>query len=56
MLEINKENSVTRVNCEMTLNQIEKEKAWLKENKEAIDQQNERIEKYGCFSDAHRRF
>ena len=33
-----------------------KEKIWLKENKEAIDKQNERVEKHGCFSDEHRRF
>ncbi len=33
-----------------------KEKIWLKENKEAIDKQNERIKKHGCFSDEHRRF
>jgi len=33
-----------------------KEQQWLKENKEAIDKQNERIEKHGCFSDEHRRF
>ena len=33
-----------------------KEQQWLKENKEAIDEQNERIKKYGCFSDEHRRF
>jgi len=50
---------VTRINCEMTLNKIEKEKrekAWLKENKEAIDKYNERIKKHGCFSDEYRRF
>jgi len=29
---------------------------WLKENREAIDKQNERLQKYGCFSDEHRRF
>lgn len=34
----------------------DKEQAWLKENKEAINGQNERITKYGCFSDAYRRF
>ncbi len=33
-----------------------KEQQWLKENKEAIDEQNKRIEKHGCFSDAYRRF
>ena len=32
------------------------EQEWLKENKEAIDKQNERIKKYGSFSDAYRRF
>ncbi|SFV62392.1 CcdB antidote CcdA [hydrothermal vent metagenome] len=32
------------------------EQRWLEENKEAIDKQNERIEKYGCFSDGIRRF
>ena len=59
MREINKENNVIRINREMTLNKIEKEKkeqVWLKENKEAIDKHNERIQKYGCFSDEHRRF
>jgi len=56
MLEINKEKSVRRINREMTLNQIEKEKAWLKENKEAIDKYNECIKKHGCFSDEYRRF
>jgi len=33
-----------------------KEEEWLEENKEAIDKQNERIEKYGSFSDKYRRF
>ena len=33
-----------------------KEKEWLEEDKEAIDKQNERIKKYGCFSDGIRRF
>ena len=33
-----------------------REQEWLKENKEAIDEYNKRIEKYGCFSDAYRRF
>jgi len=33
-----------------------KEQEWLKENKEAIEKHNERIEKYGCFSDDLRRF
>ena len=33
-----------------------KEQEWLKENKEAIDKQNERIEKEGAFSDEYRRF
>jgi len=59
MLDINNENSVTRINCEMTLGKVEKEKkeqVWLKENREAIDKQNERLQKYGCFSDEHRRF
>ena len=32
------------------------EQEWFKENKEAIDEYNKRIEKYGCFSDAYRRF
>jgi len=33
-----------------------KEQEWLKENKEAIYKQNERIEKEGLFSDGYRRF
>ena len=32
------------------------EQQWLEENREAIEKQNERIEKYGCFSDGIRRF
>ena len=32
------------------------EQQWLEENREAIDKQNERIEKYGSFSDGIRRF
>jgi len=32
------------------------EERWLEENREAIEKQNERIEKYGCFSDGIRRF
>jgi len=32
------------------------EQQWLEENREAIDAQNERMEKYGSFSDAIRRF
>ena len=32
------------------------EQRWLEENKEAIVAQNERIEKYGSFSDGIRRF
>ena len=42
-----------------TLKDIQKtkqEQEWLKENKEDIDKQNKRIEKYGCFSDGIRRF
>ena len=42
-----------------TLKDIQKtkqEQEWLKENKEAIDEYNKRIEKYGCFSDGYRRF
>ena len=34
----------------------DKEQEWLKENKEAIEKQNERIKKEGSFSDEHRRF
>ena len=34
----------------------EAEKEWLKENEEAINKQNERVEKYGSFSDGIRRF
>ena len=33
-----------------------REQAWLKENKEAIDKQNERMEREGSFSDEHRKF
>ncbi len=33
-----------------------KEQQWLKENKEAIEEHNKLVEKYGCFSDAYRRF
>ena len=29
---------------------------WLKQNKEAIEKQNERIERYGALSDGLRRF
>jgi len=32
------------------------EQQWLEENREAIDAQNERMEKYGSFSDGIRRF
>jgi len=32
------------------------EERWIEENKEAINAANERIEKYGCFSDGLRRF
>jgi antitoxin CcdA len=32
------------------------EQKWLEENREAIESQNRRIEKYGSFSDAFRRF
>ncbi|MEA2047452.1 MAG: type II toxin-antitoxin system CcdA family antitoxin [Campylobacterota bacterium] len=32
------------------------EEQWLEENREAIEKQNERIEKEGCFSDGIRRF
>ncbi len=38
------------------IKKTKKEQEWLKENKEAINGQNERITKYGCFSDAYRRF
>jgi len=34
----------------------QREQEWIKENKEAINGQNERITKYGCFSDGYRRF
>jgi len=33
-----------------------REKEWLNENKVAIDKQNERMNKYGSFSDEYRRF
>ncbi|PTB88175.1 hypothetical protein C9925_00020 [cyanobacterium G8-9] len=33
-----------------------REEEWLKENKEAIDKQNERMKREGSFSDEHRRF
>ncbi len=33
-----------------------REQEWLEENKEAIEKQNERMEKEGSFSDEHRRF
>ena len=32
------------------------EQQWLEDNRVAIDKQNERIEKEGCFSDGIRRF
>ena len=32
------------------------EQQWLEENREAIDAQNKRMEKYGSFSDGIRRF
>ena len=32
------------------------EQQWLEENRSAIEKQNERIEKEGCFSDGIRRF
>ncbi len=32
------------------------EEQWIEENKDAFDAANERIEKYGCFSDGIRRF
>ncbi len=34
----------------------EKEKRWLEENKEAIEAYNERVRKYGVFSDGLRKF
>jgi len=33
-----------------------REQSWLKENKEAIEKQNERMEREGSFSDEYRRF
>jgi post-segregation antitoxin (ccd killing protein) len=33
-----------------------REQEWLEENKEAIEKQNERMEREGSFSDEHRRF
>jgi post-segregation antitoxin (ccd killing protein) len=49
-----KENNIKQTTH--TDNIKQREKVWFKENKEAIDKQNERIKKYGCFSDEHRRF
>jgi antitoxin CcdA len=46
-------------NFEAYLSEVVKrreEEQWLEENREAIDSQNERIEKEGCFSDGIRRF
>ncbi len=46
-------------NFEAYLAQLVREKEeenWLKENKEAIEKQNKRIEKFGSFSDGIRRF
>lgn len=34
----------------------EEEKRWIEENHKAIEAQNERVEKYGTFSDGLRRF
>jgi len=34
----------------------QKKQEWLQENKEAIEKQNERIEREGSFSDVYRRF
>ena len=34
----------------------EREEEWLEKNKEAIEEQNKRIDKEGLFSDEHRRF
>jgi antitoxin CcdA len=46
-------------NFEAYLAEVVKKQAenqWLEENKTAIEKQNERIEREGCFSDGFRRF
>jgi len=59
MFVINYENAIkkaTNVTIDFDVARKKKEKQWLEENKKAIDKQNERIEKYGGFSDSIRRF
>lgn len=49
------EHNTNTYNARHTIhNKLEQE--WLKENKEAIEKQNERMEKEGVFSDEYRRF
>ena len=46
-------------NFEAYLAQVVKKQAkqqWLEENREAIEQQNQRMEKYGSFAESVRRF
>jgi len=49
-------NSLDKTLKSKKVTHTKQEQEWLKENKEAIDGQNERIEKEGSFSDAYRRF
>ncbi|CAA6805485.1 MAG: Unknown protein [uncultured Sulfurovum sp.] len=52
MKNVKKENSIKTEK----VSTAKKVQEWLKEYKEAIDKQNERIQREGLFSDAYRRF
>jgi len=57
-MKLNKHSEKEKNIKQMTHNDNikQREKEWLKENKEAIDKQNERMKREGSFSDEHRRF
>ena len=53
------QKSFKRIDSLMNDDQVintKREEEWLKENKEAIEKQNERMKKRGLFGDAYRRF
>jgi len=49
-------NRISNIRKSKDVAKTKKEQEWLKENKEAIEKQNERIEREGSFFDAYRRF
>jgi len=49
-------NRISNMRKSKDVVKTKKEQEWLEENKEAIEKQNERIEREGLFSDAYRRF